>query len=121
MFESDEMDRNDPLKDYYREIGNEMMPPSSLVAAVKGGVYLNPAARTGTHVWKFAKAVVCYALGIALFLGAFLWIPALWQDDGPAVGTRVPNETTEYSDNTVLFPKLSPELKAEVEAAWLNK
>lgn len=47
-----------------------MAPPVTPVRAVKGGVYLNPTSKRGTHVWRFAKAVVSYALGVMLFPSA---------------------------------------------------
>ncbi len=118
MFDRNETERDDALQGLFGEIGEGMAPPAALVRAVKGGVYLNPAAKRGTHVWKFAKAVVGYALGVMLFLGAILLLPKLWEDGEPTVGT--PSDTTAPADDTKPFGPPA-ELREEIEAAWLKE
>ena len=113
-----EMDRSDALQGLLREIGDGMEPPAALVKAAKSGVYISPA-KAGNHVWKFAQAVVCYALGIALFLGAILWLPTLWEGSQPVAGTNAPSETTALTDGTD-FAVLPEDLRAEVEAAYVK-
>lgn len=115
MFEKHDLEQNDSLRDYYKEIGDGMEPPAHLVQAAKTGVFANPAAKPSIHVWRFTKAVTCYALGIALFLGAIAFLPRLFEGFGPA-GPQV-TTTTALTDGTDFF-NLPEDLRAEAEAAY---
>ncbi len=120
MSDKHELEQNDSLKEYYKEIGDGMEPPAELVKAAKTGVFLNPGAKPSTHVWKFTKAVVCYALGIALFLGGIALLPRLFERGSPAgpQGTTT-TATTTLTDGTDFFA-LPEDVRAEVEAAYVK-
>lgn len=109
----EQLEQNDSLRDYYKEIGDGMEPPAHLVQAAKNGVFANPAAKPSIHVWRFTKAVACYALGIALFLGTIAFLPRLFE--GLALpGTQVTTALTDGTD----FAALPEELKAEIKEAF---
>jgi hypothetical protein len=118
MSEKHDLEQNDSLRDYYKEIGDGMEPPAHLVQAAKNGVFENPAAKPSIHVWRFTKAVACYALGIALFLGTIAFLPRLFEGFGPA-GPQV-TTTTALTDGTDFF-NLPEDLRAEVEAAYVKR
>ena len=116
MSEKHDLEQNDSLRDYYKEIGDGMEPPAHLVQAAKTGVFANPAAKPSIHVWRFTKAIACYALGIALFLGTIALLPRLFEGFGPA-GPQV--TTTALTDGTDFF-NLPEDVRAEVEAAYVK-
>lgn len=124
MSEKYDLEQNDSLRDYYKEIGDGMEPPAHLVQAAKTGVFANPAAKPSIHVWRFTKAVACYALGIALFLGCIGLLPRLFEGFGPA-GPQVTTTTTTAElvvpDPVPHHQALSAELEAEIDAAYQKK
>ncbi|MBQ7354647.1 MAG: hypothetical protein IJW62_03915 [Clostridia bacterium] len=86
MFNEKNQDRNDSLGQRLQRIGGQMNPSPALKKAAKTGVPLRPMAKSytaGTHIRKFAKAVLLYAACIALFLGAILMIPKWWGGNDP--------------------------------------
>ena len=83
-----EIDENDPLKEYYREIADGMNPPPKLVNKVKGGVTVKLFPKS-VHVKRFVQAAACYVIGVALLLSAVILLPRLWERGAP-VGTQPP-------------------------------
>lgn len=92
-----EMDENDPLKEYYREIAHGMNPPPKLVNKVKGGVTVKLFPKS-VHVKRFVQAAACYVIGVALLLSAVILLPRLWERGAP-VGTQPP----EPAGTTTVF------------------
>ena len=103
-----EMDENDPLKEYYREIARGMNPPPKLVNKVKGGVTVKLFPKS-VHVKRFVQAAACYVIGVALLLSAVILLPKLWERGEPIV-TQPP----QIEGTTTALIGESPEPTSEI-------
>lgn len=107
MFDEKYHDRSDAFSARMERLGGLMEPSPKLMQAAKSGVPLRPGGikyTAATHVRKFTKAVVAYAVGIALLLGAILLLPRLFSEQTP-VGTE-PSETTATTATTETNPPI---------------
>lgn len=106
MWNKQEIEPNDRLKDYYRVISDGMNPPSELVNRVKGGKTVKLLAKS-VHVKRFARAAACYVIGIGLFLGAIALISGLWEREEPVVIQPSGSvEITDASKKEIAFSSL---------------
>lgn len=89
MSEKNNLPKNDRLRAQFEGIDRMVTAPPKLVEAVKSGTPLAGAGNrytAGFHVRKFAKAAVAYVVGISLFLGLLILLPALLEG-APFVGS----------------------------------
>lgn len=118
MFNEKDQDRNDSLGQRLQRIGGQMNPSPALKKAAKTGVPLRPMAKSytaGTHIRKFAKAVLLYAACIALFLGAILLIPKWWGGNEPTPGGSVDPIITSKPIETT-----APPVTEECKHLWVT-
>ena len=145
MFEKNQ-NKNEPdaLDERIHGLRNGLRASAKLKAAAISGEPLRaPAVTTKTHVWRFAKAVTAYALGVMFLLGVVAVLPAIWESDPvsspgtnrtttPALtdGTDFPalpeDVTTSEpeSESIAIIPlneAFSDEITAEIDAAYIEK
>lgn len=103
MLNNEQNNRSDALETILQGVGDQMLPPPELEKAVIAGVPYRGGIAAGIHVRKFVGAIVAYAVGIMLFLGAIMLWPRLFNTQSP-VGTNfttTPDEIqTSFPDNT---------------------
>lgn len=112
MFDDKNIDRNDVIGRQLDEIKKQVTPPPALEKAVMAGVPYGKRVGTATHVFRFAKAVTAYVVGIALFLGALFLLPGLWKEKTPVgsdpVGSDpVDGTTTKDEWKDCLLPEVA--------------
>lgn len=100
---------NDSFENLLDGIGDRMLPPPELEKAVIAGSYYRGRADAGMHVRKITGAIVAYAVGVMLFLGALMLLPRLF-DTQPPMGTNPSIQTTDTPHQTtaVTPPKIYP-------------
>lgn len=92
MFEKNRNNQQpDALDERIHGLRNGLNASSRLKEAAISGEWIAPTVQTRTHVWRFAKAVVAYALGVMLLLGVVTVLPAIWESDP----VSSPGTTTE--------------------------
>ena len=83
---NDENNRSDRLGEQLKRIGGQMNPSPQLKKAAKTGTPLHRAGiryTPATHIRRFSKAILAYAAGVLLFLGAVMMLPKLWNTNEP--------------------------------------
>ncbi|MBQ8287937.1 MAG: leucine-rich repeat protein [Clostridia bacterium] len=96
MFDKEPLDRNDALGKELQDVGSQMTPPPALEKAVISGIPFAPRVHASTHVKRFTKAVLVYAVCIALLLGSVHFIASLLGGSDPVPG----NPTTDVTDHS---------------------
>ena len=92
MFEKNRNNQEpDALDERIHGLRNGLRASAKLKAAAIDGEWIAPVVQTRTHVWRFTKAVVAYALGVLLLLGVVTVLPAIW--DSGLISS--PGTTTE--------------------------
>jgi hypothetical protein len=83
MFEKNRNNQEpDALDERIHGLRNGLRASARLkAAAIDGEPLRRPIVQTRTHVWRFTKAVVAYALGVMLLLGVVTVLPAIWDSD----------------------------------------
>ena len=82
MFEKNRNNQEpDALDERIHGLRNGLRASAKLKAAAIDGEWIAPVVQTRTHVWRFTKAVVAYALGVMLLLGVVTVLPAIWDSD----------------------------------------
>lgn len=105
MFDDKNIDRNDVIGRQLDEIKKQVTPPPALEKAVMAGVPYGKRVGTATHVFRFAKAVAAYVVGVALFLGVVMLLPRLFESGEP-VGN--PAATTDPAPPNLNLPNVIP-------------
>ncbi len=90
--------RNDSFEKLFNGIADEMLPPPELEQAVIAGSYYQGKVAAGMHIRKITGAIVAYAVGVMLLLGAVLLLPRLFGEYPPVISN--PHTTTTPSIDT---------------------
>ena len=93
MLNDNNLDRNDGLGQLLNNAYSKMTPPPALEKAVKTGVPYTPKVNTKIHVRRFAKAIVSYAVCVALLIGGVYLASQLFSKQKP-IATNPPSTTT---------------------------
>ena len=93
MLNDNNLDRNDGLGQLLNNAYSKMTPPPALEKAVKTGVPYTPKVNTKIHVRRFAKAIVSYAVCVALLIGGVYLASQLFSEQKP-IATNPPSTTT---------------------------
>ena len=123
MFDKKNHDQDDALRLRIERLGQKLEPSGELMQAAINGAPLRGNSNrytAGYHVGKFAKAVIAYAVGIALFLGMIWLLPRLFDTQEP-VGTQSDSTTTTAVttiDRDKLTLSLSKQKQALYRSAW---
>ena len=76
--------KEDSLKPHFKGMREKLCASPRLKAALKTGTPLHRAGiryTPATHIRRFSKAIIAYAAGVLLFLGAVMMLPKLWKSD----------------------------------------
>ncbi|MBQ8381609.1 MAG: hypothetical protein IJX47_00210 [Clostridia bacterium] len=104
---------NDPLKAKFEGIDRRVRASAELKQAAKTGIPLRAGKKEGAavHVRRFGKAVVGYALAVAVVIGTVLFVPRLIE--GSSLAGDDPFAASPASSESVTTPLLSTD-KADV-------
>lgn len=93
MLNNHQFDQNDSLGQLLNNAYSKMNPPPALEKAVKTGVPYTPKVNTKVHVRRFTKAIVSYAICVALLIGGVYLASQLFNEQKP-IATNPPKTTT---------------------------
>ena len=118
MFEHEtNSEGQDLLKARFSGLKGKLCASSELKSALKTGTPLRRGNResTAVHVRRFGKAIVAYAVGVALFLGAVMMLPKWFGEGEPTPGGSVdPIITSKPIETTV------PPVTEECKHLWVT-
>ena len=103
MFDKKNHDQDDALRLRIERLGQKLEPSGELMQAAINGAPLRGNSNrytAGYHVGKFAKAVIAYAVGVALLLGTIWLLPRLFSESAP-VATQPDETTIVTTDNSL--------------------
>ncbi len=95
---------NNSFESLFEGIDSGMLPPPKLEEAVIAGTYYKGNVGAGMHIRKISVAIVAYAVGIMLFLGALLLLPKLFDTQEPVGRPTSTIETTITTAPNTLPP-----------------
>lgn len=98
----------EPLDDQLRMLKDDISAEGALKNAVVSGTAEGIKIPPRVHVKQTAKAILLYAVCVAIFLGAVMLLPSLFNEQPPVAATQ----------DTLTRPHLSESEKALYHAAW---